>query len=110
MANRHDLDEAFRLGHHVWINRGERVGLQRGHRKALSLPKGSPSSLACKLPGGATRDPVAQQAHLEPGHPLVAGHGFPVAALPVSDVAQKEFQRLGPDRARCDQLMAGMDS
>ena len=43
LFDRSDSDEAFCLAAHVWVNRGEGVGLQHGYREVLSVPKEKPS-------------------------------------------------------------------
>jgi hypothetical protein len=87
LADSGDSDEAVCPADHVWINRGEGVGLQSGDREVLSLSKGSPSTLACNLPGGATRDSVAQQAHPELGQLLVAGPKRKVRPAPSHELS-----------------------
>ena len=72
---------SFALPAHFRVDRGQGVGLQHGDGEILRVPKGCPIALACDLPGGATRDPVAQEAHLQPGHLLVGCQRLAVAAF-----------------------------
>jgi hypothetical protein len=96
-------------GREAWVNRDQGVSLQSGDREVLGLPEDVPVVFTCELPRGAARHPVAEQPHLYRGHSLVRFQGRGFGALACADVTQQQFERLGADRVRRDQLVGRMD-
>jgi hypothetical protein len=100
---------ASTCGREARVNRDQGVSLQPGDREVLGLPEDAPVVLACELPCGAARHPVTEQPHLYRGHPLVCFQGRGFGALAGADVTQQQFERIGADGVRRDQMVGWMD-
>jgi len=105
-----DRDDGPGCGREARIDRDQRVSLQPGDREVLGVPERVPAVLTRNLPGGAAGDPVTEQPHFQLGQPLVCFQGCRFGAPARENLAEQQFQRLGADRIRRDQLMARVDA